>query len=186
MKLRIGFTLLLLLCGFARAEMQALSTDEMGNVTGREGIAFEWDLRINADANGVPLASLPLTQRRLALQLANRPNEWVVFKGFTGRINFPTFNLDAYVLPVGPTVHADVARFGLDNPYGRPAMIMSFPDAIEFYNFTIGAVSVEYGATGYLNDPTDSRSFLGLRLGNSIPGQPGLLTAEGQATIYGF
>lgn len=182
----IGFSLLIALSGLAQAEMRALSTDELGNVTGREGIAFEWDLRINADENGAPLASLPLTERRLALQLANRPDEWIVFKGFTGRINFPTFYLDAYVLPVGPTVHADVARFGLDNPYGRPAMIMSFPEAIEFYDFTIGAVSVEYGATGYLNDPTDSRSFLGLQIGNSIPGQPGLITAEGQATIYGF
>ena len=40
--------------------------------------------------------------------------------------------------------------------------------------------------TGFYADPTDSNSFIGLKIANSIPNQPATLLAEGNLTIFGF
>lgn len=200
---RILLSLTSLYAGFAVAEMVPLENAEMESVVGREGIAFEWDLRINADENGNPLASLPLVERRIAIQYANRADEWLVFKNVYGRINFPNFTLDATTSSLSPTPYPDTARFvsGLGvpvSPYGQPNLLITFPEAIEFYNVTIGGLAVEYGAvpatvdpnsppnTGFFADPTDANSFIALKIGNSIPGQPGTLNAEGSLTVFGF
>lgn len=193
--------LLLAVClnGPALAEMQPLGDTEMSGVTGKEGVAFEWDLRINSDANGDPLGSIPKVERRLALKLAERDEsggEWIVFKNISGRINFPRFTLDAFVSPNAPTGRADASRFvsgaGANvSPYNQPNLLMTFPEDIEIHNLTIGGMAVEYGTglsagTGFLADPTDTRSFMGLAIGNSQAGQPATISAEGQMTIFGF
>lgn len=171
--------------------LEAMSSAEMGRVTGQDGIAFSWDLRINALEDGSPDPAVPEQERRLALSLANRPNEWLVFKNISGRIYFPTFNLDANVLPVSPSPYADTTRFvsgtgATVTPYGRPSLLLAFPEPIEFWNVEIGGMAVEYGTTGYFNDPNTTASFLSLGLNNSISGQPATLSIEGRTTIFGF
>lgn len=171
--------------------LEALSSEEMGRVTGQDGIAFSWDLRINALEDGSPDPAVPEEQRRLALSLANRQDEWLVFKNISGRINFPTFNLDANVLSASPSPYADTTRFisgtgATVTPYGKPSLLLAFPEAIEFWNVEIGGLGVEYGATGYLNDPNTTDSFLSLGLNNSNPAQPATLNVEGRVTIFGF
>jgi hypothetical protein len=177
--------------------MQPLSPEELDAVTGQEGIAFEWDLRINANEDGSPDASLPLVERRIALSIAERTNEWLVFKGFTGRIYFPTFFLDAGRSPNSPSGYADIGRFidglGLPvNPYGAPNLTISFPEDVQIWNLTIAAMSLEndnsplMGVPGYLQDPTDSRSFLGLSINNSIAGTPATVNVEGSLRLFGF
>lgn len=187
----------------AMAEMTPLDNHELEDVVAREGIAFEWDLRINADEDGNPLASLALYERRIALQFANRDDEWLVLKNIYGRINFPNFTMDAITSSLSPSAYADTSRFvnqlGVPvSPYGKPNILITFPEAIEFYNVTVSGMAVEYGAvpatvnplappnSGFFADQTDANSFLGLRIGNSIAGQPGTLLAEGDLTVFGF
>ena len=193
----------LLTAPLAVAEMVPLENAEMEGVVAREGIAFEWDLRINADENGNALATVPLVERRIAIQFANRTDEWLVFKNVHGRINFPNFTLDSITSSLSPTPYPDTARFvdGLGvpvSPYGKPNVLITFPEPIEFYNVTIGGLAVEYGSvpatvdpnsppnSGFFADQTDANSFIALKIGNSIAGQPGTLSAEGNLTVFGF
>ncbi|MFN3713099.1 MAG: hypothetical protein ACK4SX_05525 [Alcanivoracaceae bacterium] len=199
--MRLGFALLVGSCLLfqtqAAVALTEMSGDEMGGVTGHAGIAFEWDLRINAGADGTPDATLPLVQRRLALNIAERPGEWLVFKGFSGRIYFPTFYLDAGRSGVSPTIYADTSRFvdGLGSPvspYDQPNLLLRFPEEIEFWNFRIAGMAIERDNTpiaatpGFLQDPTDSKSFIGLAITNSIPGFPATLKVEGTVRLFGF
>ena len=195
--------LVALCAGPVLAEMVPLENADLEQVVAREGIAFEWDLRINADENGDPLASLPLVERRIAIQYANRSGEWLVFKNVHGRINFPNFTLDSITSSLSPTPYPDTSRFvdGLgvpQSPYGKPNLLITFPEPIEFYNVTVGGLAVEYGAVpatvdpnsppniGFFSDQTDADSFIALKIGNSIANQPGTLNAEGSMTIFGF
>lgn len=187
-----------LLPGLAAAEMAELSADEMGTVTGQEGISFEWDLRINADANGNSLCPGTLTnvECRMAIKFANREEsggEWLVFKQFSGRLNFTRFNLDADTSPAGASPYADTSRFeayggGVVSPYNKPRLLMTFPEPLEIYNFRIGGMSIEYGngagGTGFL--APSERSFIGLAINNSIANQPATLALEGNVLIFGF
>jgi hypothetical protein len=182
---------------FSFAGMAELSSDEMTNVTGQAGIAFEWDLRVNAGINGAPDPTLSLVERRLALNIANRPGEWLVFKGFTGRLYMPTFYLDAGRSSASPTAYADTGRFvdglgGLASPYDQPNLILSFPEELEIWNLRIAGMSIERDNTplsstpGYLQDPTDSKSFLGIAITNSVPGTPATIKVEGIVRLFGF
>lgn len=177
-----------LLAGPASAELLPMSAGELTSVTAREGIAFEWDLMINTDETGDPNAlGLPLVEKRLALKFAGRNDgggEWIVLKNITGRLNFPRFTLDASLSSPAPSAHADTSRFDGAPIYGQPNLQVTFPEDIEIYNFTIGGAAIEYGATGYLLD--NNGSFLGLRIDNAVPDQPGTIQAEGTMSIYGF
>lgn len=186
----------LLLCGVmawgaveAQAELAPLSHEELAHVTGQDGVSFEWDLRINADENGTPDPALcggaNRTACRIALEYQNRANEWVVFKGFSGRFYWSRFNLDAYTSPAVGSGVGDVSRFSV-LPYSKPHLSVTFPDPLEIYNFRMAKVAIEYGANGYELDPTDSRTFLGLAINNSVAGQPGTMTFEGQMTVWGY
>lgn len=172
----------------ARADLSPLSADEMGAVSGQEGVSFEWDLRINADATGAPLAICTGADRtacRIALEYENRSGEWVVFKGFSGRFYWSRFNLDAFTAPASGTGVGDMSRFSVQ-PYSKPHLSITFPEPLEIYNFQMAKVAIEYGATGYAEDPGDTRTFMGLAIGNSVAGQPGTMTFEGQMTVWGF
>ena len=204
--LKVCIAVSLLMPFTAVAGMSELSEREMGGVVAQDGIAFEWDLRINADEEGMPLPGLSNVEKRLALKLAGRDalgGEWLVWKGFSGRIYFPTFNLDAENLPFFASPFADTDRFVTAtgfraDPYGAQAAVLSYPEVIELWNVKIGGMSLEYGdvpATvdpanppdvGFLADPGDSRSFIGLAIGNSFAGQPGTLSIEGQLSISAF
>lgn len=179
--------LLVLASGMARAEMSPLSVDEMDQIQGQAGVSFEWDLRINADASGNPLAictSDPVACR-IALEYENRAGEWVVFKQFTGRFYWPRFNLDAFTSPAANTGVGDASRF-TTLPYSKPHLQITFPEPLQIYNFKMAKISIEYGATGYSNDATDTRTFLGMGIANAIASQPGTMTFEGIMTVWGF
>lgn len=189
--------------GSAAAEMTPLTAEEMVVVTAQDGISFEWDLRINSNAAGVLDTTLcPPANRvqcRLAIKFANREEgggEWLVWKGFSGRIFFPRFNLNAGTSPAGATPYPNLTRFvdGLGtpvSPYNKPYLLLTFPEAIQIYDFKIAGMAVEYGTgltagTGFQADPTDTRSFIGLAINNSIGGLPGTITIAGTLTIFGF
>lgn len=172
----------------ACAELSPLSSGEMEAVSGQDGVSFEWDLRINADATGTPLAICTGADRtacRIALEYENRSGEWVVFKGFSGRFYWSRFNLDAFTSPASGTGVGDLARFTV-SPYSKPHLSVTFPEPLEIYNFQMAKVSIEYGATGYAADPADLNTFLGMGISNSVAGQPGTMTFEGQMTVWGF
>lgn len=179
---------LLLAAAPVRAELKQLSAEELEAVVGQEGVSFEWDLRINADATGAPLALCSGADRtacRIALEYQNRPNEWVVFKGFSGRFYWSRFNLDAFTSPAANSGVGDVTRF-TTLPYSKPHLSVTFPEPLQIYNFQMAKVAIEYGATGYAADPTDVNTFLGMGIANSVAGQPGTMTFEGQMTVWGF
>lgn len=177
------------------AGMQPLNEKEMGSVAGQDGVAFEWDMRINALEDGSPDPQLSNVERRLAISLAERDGEWIVLKDMSGRINFPTFHLDAFEAPLSPSPYADTGRFeaidgSVTTPYGSPHLLLTFPEDIEFWDVRIGGVAVEFddpgGDPGFLQDPLDENSFLSLGLNNAVPGEPGTLAAEGRVTVFGF
>lgn len=194
-RIRKGLLMAVALCAasVAHAEltdgMEELSLDEMGVIVGAEGISFEWDQRYNANADGtIDTTMCPAsdrTQCRLALQYANRSGEWTVFKGYHGRLYWSRIDIDAFVAPASATSVGDASRFAVQ-PYGRPHLQLTFPEPLQIYRFSIEGMAVEYGATGYNNDPTDANSFLGLVVHNSIASQPGTINYEGRVTLFGF
>lgn len=176
--------------------MELLSSEELQAVDGRDGVSFEWDLRINADEDGTPLSFCTGANRtacRIALEYENRDGEWVVFKGFSGRFYWSRFNLDAFTAPASTSGYGDMTRFTVE-PYGKPHLEVTFVDPLEIYNFRMSKVSIEYdlngspapGQFGYEQDPTDLNTFLGLAISNSVANQPGTMTFEGRMTIWGF
>lgn len=184
--------LLLVQASVAHAELAPLSHEELGDVIGRDGISFEWDLRINADANGTPdpvlCGGADRSACRIALEYENRAGEWVVFKGFSGRFYWSRFNLDAFTAPAVNSGVGDASRFSIQ-PYSKPHLSITFPEPLEIYNFRMAKIAIEYNASGvpgYSADPLDSKTFLGLAINNSIAGQPGTMTFEGQMTVWGF
>lgn len=181
--------------------MEELSQDELSGVTGQEGIRLGLELRMNTDENAQPITAgtgftncgsatnLTSTSCRLAIQFANRVDEWVVFKNFSAYLNAPAIYLDAARTPVAATPYEDLERFRDENgvpllasPHDIPNIAFTFPEPIQL-GITIGGISVEYGATGYLN--ANSNSFMGLKVGNT-DGGPAVLNAEGSMQWYGF
>lgn len=181
--------------------MEELSQDELSGVTGQEGIRLGLELRMNTDENAQPITAgtgftncgsatnLTSTSCRLAIQFANRVDEWVVFKNFSAYLNAPAIYLDAARTPVAATPYEDLERFRDENgvpllasPHDIPNIAFTFPEPIQL-GITIGGISVEYGATGYLNP--NSNSFMGLKVGNT-DGGPAVLNAEGSMQWYGF
>lgn len=183
-----GVLVLLSAACVARAELAPLSAEELEGIAGQDGISFEWDLRINADATGTPLALCSGADRsacRIALEYENRSGEWVVFKGFSGRFYWSRFNLDAFTSPAANSGVGDTGRF-TTLPYSKPHIMVTFPEPLEIYNFQMAKVAIEYGAAGYAADPGDLNTFLGMAISNSVAGQPGTMTFEGQMTVWGF
>lgn len=193
--------------GVANADMVALDADELTDISAQDGISFEWDLRINADATGnLDTALCPPANRvqcRIAINWANRgtgaSTEWVVWKGFSGRIYMPRFNLSSFRSPASGTPYASVGAggrfvngFGVPvSPYSKPGLSLTFPEDIQLFQYKIAAMGIEYGdgltaGSGFQADPTDAKSFLGIQITNSIAGQPGVLKVEGAITIFGF
>lgn len=192
--------------------LEAMSDGDLSQQSGQEGIAMFAELRINADTNGQPLTSPSLaanptafgtcgsltsfssTGCRLALKFANRNDnggEWLVAKNFYGTIKIPLMYIGAGKTPLAPTAYEDLDRFKDENgqpllasPHGIAALQVEFPEEIEIWNLTIGGLSVEYGATGYLND--DKPIVAGIKISNSIPNTPALISAQGRMSIYGF
>lgn len=192
--------------------LEAMSDGDLSQHSGQEGIAMFTELRINADTNGQPLTSPSLvanptaftncgsltnfssTGCRMALKFANRNDlsgEWLVAKNFYGTIKVPLMYIGASKTPLAPTPYEDLDRFKDENgqpllasPHGIAALQVEFPEDIEIWNLTIGGLSIEYGASGYLNDAKPV--VAGIKISNSIPNTPALISAQGRMSIYGF
>lgn len=196
----------LLAAAGAQAAMQVLNEEELVGITAQDGVSFELDMRINSDASGTPDPTLCTganrVQCRMAIKFANREDgggEWLVWKGYSGRIYMPRFNMDATTSSASPSPYANtgpggrfVNGFGVPvSPYNQPNIAIEYVDPIEIYNFRISGMAVEYGTgltagTGFQADPTDSRSFIGLVINNSIANQPATLQVDGQILVFGF
>lgn len=192
--------------------LEAMSDADLSRHTGQEGVAMFMEWRINADTDGQPLTAptlaanpaafancgsltnLSSTGCRMALNFANRNDlsgEWLVAKNFYGTIKVPLMYIGAGKTPAAPTAYEDLDRFKDENgvpllasPHGSAALQVEFPEDIEIWNLTIGGLGIEYGATGYLNNAKPS--FGGLKISNSVPNTPALISAQGRMSIYGF
>ncbi|MEE4250351.1 MAG: hypothetical protein V2I38_07160 [Alcanivoracaceae bacterium] len=187
--------------------MMALDDSDMATVTGREGIALDLELRINADSNGAPLASMGGCSGTgngciLALQFANRlagGGEWLVLKGYYGVMRLNDIRLDGSRLPAVASPFANPDRFKDQNgnclvascdPSGSLAAIFTYPDNPGFtadveLALNIGRTSVQFGAEGYLPSADNGASFLGLRIGDTQTGV-GRIDINGGLQLYGF
>mgnify|MGYP000005754084 FL=1 len=189
------------------AGMTALEDTEMAAVTGREGIALDLELRINADSSGTPLASMAGCTGTgngctLALQFANRPTgggEWLVLKDFYGVIRLNDLRLDGSRLPASPSNFANPERFKdndgnclveLCDPSGSLAAIFTYPDNSGFtadveLGMNIGRAAVQFGPEGYLPSADTGASFLGVRIGDTQT-NAARIDINGGLQLYGF
>lgn len=146
-------------------------------------------------ANCGSLTNFSSTGCRLALQFANRLDnggEWLVAKNFYGRILWPLMYVDSGTTPATASPYVDLDRFKDKNgtpliasPNSIPYVSLSYPKEIEIWNMTIGGLSIEYGATGYLNN-AGNKSVGGIKISNSVPGLPATVNFQGSIGIYGF
>lgn len=204
----------MLLTSTAMADLQEMDAESLALATGQEGIALELELRINTtDSIGTPMAAcgagtangfnLPgSTGCRLGMQFANRGtiagadgHEWTVWKGYYGNLRIPSLYLDASNNPVASSGYEDLGRFVNASgatvlPYGKSVLAITLPEDIEIWNFNISAISVEYGAAGYLNTTTTAipanPASLGLKMAGTGVNQPATLRTQGTITIFGF
>lgn len=205
--------LLALLAPAPALALEPLADGDLAQTTGQEGIAMFAELRINADTNGTPLTGAGMlaanpaaftncgsltnfssTGCRMALKFANRnelSGEWLVLKNFYGTLKVPLMYINSSFTPASPTPYQNLDRFKDENgvpllasPYGIAALQVEFPQDIEMWNVTIGGMAIEYGASGYLNNTNGS--FGGIKISNSVPNTPALITAQGTMSIFGF
>lgn len=81
--------------------LEPLAEDEMQSISGQAGVALELGVDLNTNPDGsIALADCDTLGGpcRLALSFANRPDEWLVLKGYYGNVSIPTLNLDAAYL----------------------------------------------------------------------------------------
>lgn len=203
------FVFITLMFGFtnvAWADMGELRDEEMAGVTGQQGVALLLELRMNADANGAPLASLSSCAGlnnpcKLGIRLANRAGgggEWLMLKDFFGRLFIDGLNVDGSFNPAAYTAYRNDNRFkneagtcllpGCD-PRNLPALQLSFtgsPGVFEndiTIGLEVGRMALEYGATGFNNDANGS--FLGLRV-RDTGGRTTTIDVDGKIRVYGF
>lgn len=205
---------IILLCPLAAADdnaggtqaMQPLAEDEMEAVIGQVGVALLLDLRINADENGAPLASLSGCSGngnpcRLAFKIANRESgsgEWLVLKDTWGRLFVDNLNIDGSFNPAGGTAYDNPDRFK-DNggtcllaacePANLPALKLSFGGATTSFEndirigLNLGRVAFEYGSTGYAADANGG--FLGLQVRSTTQNYTHI-DIDGAMRVYGY
>lgn len=145
-------------------------------------------------ANCGSTTNLSSTGCRQAIKYANQNNgggEWLVLKNFYGRIVMPLIHVDSGYTPAAATSYVDLNRFKNKNgvpllatPNNIPVVNFSYPKEIEIWNLTVGGISMEHGATGYLN--ADSSTVGGLKISNSVPDMPATINLQGSIGIFGF
>lgn len=96
-----------------------LDDSALSDVTGREGIAADLELRVNVDANGKPLASLGFCSGdnnpcRIAFNFLNRESgavgqkgEWIVWKDYFGVTRINNLWINAGQTPSSGSGYAD-------------------------------------------------------------------------------
>lgn len=173
-----------------------INSDQYGKALTSTNVGDRGMLAANsADfANCGSTSNLTSTGCRLALKFANQANgggEWLVAKNFYGRIVMPLVYVDSGYTPASASPFTDLDRFKsksgaslLASPNNIPLVKLSFPKDIEVWNLTIGGLSMEHGATGYLN--ADSSSVGGIKISNSVPDMPATINLQGSIGFYGF
>lgn len=173
-----------------------LSDREMGNVSGGEGIILDVYLRNNVTDTFVPSCVAKVgtpNDCRLALEFADRPGVYLVWKEFYGTLRLKEIRLDAHTFPATNTIYRDDNRFkditlstclipgkplASCNPASTPALKFTYPgtDAQNVYDdfltlLNIGRAWLEFDQAspfipGYNRDTT-LNSVYALRLGDS-------------------
>lgn len=209
---------LLLLPSFAVAVervsgMVALADEVMQNITGQEGVSLDIEVRLNTDANGVPLTTLSSCAGnnnpcKLGIAFNNRPNLWLMLKDYYGTINIPKLYIDKTNAPATVSAYKDLTRFQ-DGAGGcllgagkttacvdadiqnQPALKLSAPGVTGTFendilmNLFVGRVAIESGATGYDNDANGT--FLGLQLRDTSTSAPqARIDVDGHIAMFGF
>lgn len=193
------------LAGAARAELAELDSGEMATVSGRQGVAIGLDLRLNADASGVPLplctAAATYRECRVSWSFSNRGSDdvdkkWLVLKGFSGTVIIPYLRLDASAVTYDPD--------GAVTSKTIPAALLSFGDAtgsgantkVQIRNLIIDNMAMEQdNATrrGYEADSTTeptgaaipanvNTGFMGLQMNG--PGNVANVQIDGTIRLY--
>lgn len=114
MPVLIGTISALLSSAALSGSLEALSDDELGHISGQEGILISIDYYYNSEKTGTPAtdgqavsgfcstpnggASLGNMNCRMALQLENRSNEWLVFKNGWASLDVNRLSMDASFL----------------------------------------------------------------------------------------
>lgn len=177
-----------------------INSDQFGNALTSGNPGDRGMLAANAAdfTNCGSTSNFSSTGCRLALKFANQNNgnpgdlgEWLVLKNFYGRIVMPLIYIDAGLTPNAATPYVDLSRFKdkngaplLASPNNIPLVQISYPKDIEIWNLTIGGISMEHGATGYLN--ADSSTVGGIKISNSAPNLPATINMQGSIGIFGF
>ncbi|WP_156478254.1 DUF6160 family protein [Alcanivorax sp. NBRC 102024] len=185
------------------AGLQSLDDATMSNVTGQAGIAVDLELRINTDENFNPLSNLdycdgPSNDCRMAFNFHNRNSgggEWIVWKDLYGTLKINDLRIDAGQTSGNPSGFQDdiannrfisgtgggclldenlTAEDCYQGALGIPMLSLTFNEDIELF-LNIGAVAVEYGPEGYLQDAQSAA--LGLRIADT--GTDGTISDNG-------
>lgn len=99
----------------ASETLHSLEDEALGDVVAQQGIAFNLEFRINAQADGSapPVAECPDigvltggTSCRLAVSLADQDGNWIVMKGYRGIMKLSNIRIDAVNLPSSWTTHS--------------------------------------------------------------------------------
>lgn len=197
--------------GVQAAGLNEMSDEELGGVVAMKGVGLLLELRMNTDANGVPLSSLASCAGnnnpcKLGINLANRAGgggEWIMLKDFYGRLFIDGLNVDGSFNPATNSAYNDANRFKNDagtcmltgcDPKNLPALQLSFagsPSVFEndvVIGLEIGRVAIEYGATGFNNDANGG--FIGLRVRDSVANtatnNATSIDIDGKVRVYGF
>lgn len=194
-------------------DMQALSEDALSSISGQEGIAMNLEIAINSTVSGntvTPTACPANTADcRLAFQLNDRTNQWIVLKDYYGLIRLNKVWLDAatsdasasayvYSSASDPVLVAVPNRFpsGI-NFYSQPMVQLSYDHSslgasTSFYGdaaiyLNASRMTMEFGTTGYLNNAvTGSALALKMADGPNAVNGAAQIRFDGKMQMSGF
>ena len=165
--------------GVHAQQLQPMSDEEMGEVTGREGVLVSIDYYFNSErtsdlsTNGRALSGVCSTPNggtsladmdcRFALQLENRETEWLVFKNGHASLSIDRLSLDAAVLGDASSAGAaytgffDASKFQdnsgtclLETGSCTVATLQAMPTVRAHYPLTSGSYNpATHESTGY-------------------------------------
>lgn len=127
-----GFACLSPVHGYSADSMKPMTDEDLGMVSAKQGVAFNLEFRINAQADGsaVPSSECPTvagltggSSCRLAVYLADHDGMWIVMKNYRGLIRLNNIRIDAVNLPASGSLRRDISSYlaGYD-PNGKPAI----------------------------------------------------------------
>lgn len=194
--------------------MEPVSDEQLGEISGAEGVQLTLRLRNNVDANFAPLGcSGTLNNCRMGLEFSGREGIWLMLKDYYGYLEINDVRLESSILPATSTSFADSTRFlSLDGtsclipgksvaqclPTSLRAVKVGYPNnkGPGEYNdlnllVNIGRTALEFddagsGTPGYMRDVATG-SVLGFRMADSTElNAPSRSRFNGTAYVFGF